>query len=169
MSTMTTHNYPRPTSGDLASATAKIEEVVARNGGVLESYGYGFSCPGKAPDEPINGWQVRLVDTRGMGNHGSFIAVAIREDTYVFQREATLRLLRLWADAAEADGTMSDRGDFATRIVPMLDSELYSTNRGHCIGRDGKWAYFAHSNANFVRIGDGTYRLWVRPVAERVS
>jgi hypothetical protein len=92
MSAFITHDYQ---VSDICRTTEKIKVAVCRNGGVLSSYGFGFSCPGSSPDEPINGWRVSLVDTRGMGNHGSFVAISMRPDTYQYQLAATLRLLRV--------------------------------------------------------------------------
>lgn len=159
MGAYTHHDAPALTADDIAAA-------VAETGGILVSYGYGFSCPGRGHGTVIDGWRVLLVDTRGMGNHGSFVAVAETAETYAVQLTATLRLLRQWADAAQADGTMTDRGDYGCRVVPLLHSTRHP-DRPY-IGSDDVWAYFAHSHLNYLRAGDGRHRLWVRP-ARRVA
>lgn len=151
----------------VSPSVKQIEASVRQNGGVLHSFGYGFSMPGGAPEQ-VGDWAIRLVDRRGMGNHGSFIAVATTPRTLAVQTEVTMRRLREEADAAEAEASESflERGDFACQIVPLLWSPLFEAKR-YFLFADEKWAYFAISHENHIRHGDGRHRLWVRPVRPR--
>ena len=82
----------------------RIENAVHKNGGILYSFGYGYDLHNNSPTKQVGDWLIMLVDTRGMGNHGSFIAVAHSKETAKMQRDATMRILRHKADAAEQQG-----------------------------------------------------------------
>lgn len=145
-----------------------IESVrcaVERNGGVLASYGFGFATP-TAPTEHPDGWNIVLCDRQGMGNHGTYVAVANSWENYDFQESCTLRILRRLADDAEKAGDWREDEslDIGTMLVPILMSNFRPSRPGRrlSIGQDGKWVYYAHSNGNYLRIGDDTDRLWVR-------
>lgn len=141
---------------------AEIDERVAKTGGVLSSYGYGFRCPERGGPARVGGWEIVLCDTRGMGNHGSFIAVAADERTYDLQYTATVRLLRRWVDEAQREGTLGESGDFACAIIPLVRSSLHP-DRGTLLVMDSQWEYHYYPHTNHVRVGDGRVRLWVRP------
>lgn len=181
---------------------AEIEAAVDESGGFLASFGFGFDCP-KSPTIEVPGWKVMLVDKRGMGNHGCYIAVATTPETFERQKAATLRIIRERADEMERLASLADtddlpypeeppppppykasgdyavernavalrarvafreRGDFASMVVPLFFSPLFSFRKRFAFA-DDKWAYFAHENSNFLRVGDDSYRLWCRPAA----
>ena len=189
-----------PVGGCSSPDERQIENSVRENGGILRSFGYGFAIPDSSP-EIVGNWKIMLTDQRGMGNHGSFIAVATTKEAFLIQKQATMRLLREEADAMEARAKLSDdeglpyasaaadedsenyfcrqnclelaarrsfreQGDFACKVVPLLSSPEFK-RKGYFLFADGKWAYFAHSHANYLRVGDGRHRLWVRPVGRR--
>lgn len=140
---------------------ASIEASVAKNGGVLESYGYGFSVPSSKPAR-VGGWEIRLVDRRGMGNHGSYVAVAMEPETFRLQWNATKRFLHGLAESSE----VSAGETFATKLLPVLGSTLYRSKGVYLFTVEG-WAYFAHREENFIRVGWDTYRIWRHPARRK--
>ena len=142
----------------------EIERVVAKNGGIFHSFGSGFSCPGTVDSGANPDWKVLLCDTQGMGNHGSIIAVAMTPAAYRFQLAHTLRILRERVEKSPPD----ERGNFAIAVVPLLASPLAPGNARE-FGRDEKYRYFAYEHANFVRVGNGQHRLWVRPLETSIT
>ena len=147
-----------------------IRSAVECNGGILSSYGFGCAIPtGPDPSDDPEGWKIILCNTQGMGNHGSYVAVADSWENYDFQEACELRILRRLADDAEKIGDWREDGslDIGTMLVPMLMSRFLPDRGGRSIGQDGKWVYYAHANANFVRIGDDRDRIWVRPQIHR--
>lgn len=159
-----------------------IESAIAESGGILGSWGYGFDCPTFPMRDRTEDWKLILVDRRGMGNHGSLIAVAQTQQSYDIQRAATMSLLRCWADEAEAESLdpnpvdcwgepdegkrergeeFKARGDFACVVIPLLWSP-FASQTGHFLFSDEKWSYFYHRHGNYLRVGDDRSRLWVR-------
>ena len=143
---------------------ATIERKVVENGGILSSFGWGWTIPERNFPDIIGEWRIYLTDTRGMGNHGSYVAVAQTPRTFALQKRATIALLRAMADNADPKAIRPDGSlDIATgELLPILGSPLFKGGKNFMF-EDGKWAYFAHSNENFQNVGDGTFRVWVRP------
>lgn len=143
----------------------QLDDLVRDNGGFLGCYGYGFSCPDRGAGYHVGGWRVSLIDTRGMGNHGSFVVIATDEPTWRHQRDATLRMFRDWTHQAEGRHAWRDNGtlDIACALVPWLHSDV-RPRRGALVARDEAWRYYACPHANFVRVGDDRWRVWARPV-----
>lgn len=162
-----------PNYVDVHPSISSIETAVRENGGILRSFGWSLiDLPGHDSPAQVGPWKIMFVDARGMGNHGSFIAVATDRVSFSLQLEATKKLLRQQVDEVETgqhlDGLVSgqsfeERGDFACWVVPLFYSPLFGW-RNNFAFKDEKWAYFAHHHANFMRCGDGRFRLWVKPV-----
>ena len=141
-----------------------IMNAVANKLSVLSSFGYGFAIPERGTVQ-IAGWEVRLVDTRGMGNHGSYVAIATTTANYKFQLAETIRQLRPLADEAALDPA-NWRGwsvDFATMILPIVGSSCHRGSGGTWFAKDDRWNYHHHTCNNFLNVGDNRCRLWVKP------
>lgn len=57
-----------------------------------------------------------------------------------------------------------ERGNIGEFIIPPMG---LGHNHRNFLFADEKWAYFAHSCANFLSVGNGYSRVWVRPSAKR--
>jgi len=128
-------------------------------------FGGSFCCPGNCPPK-VGEWEIRLVDRRGCGNQGLFVAIATTPETYAVQMAATIRMLREMADQEEERKPKfleTNRGDIGCEVIPIRFSQLYESN-GYFLAKDEKWAYFCISHGNYLRVGDDRDRIWVRKV-----
>lgn len=148
---------------DCFPTETEILGAIAKNGGKMMGFGMGGCCPGDCP-ERVGGWRILLVNRQGMGNHGTFIAVADTEETLKIQYEATVRVLRRLADAAEArnDPGFLSRGDVGCEVIPLEWSTLLPRQNGRELCRDEKYIYFTHTCGNYLRPGDDRSRIWVK-------
>lgn len=140
-----------------------IHDAVKNKLSVLSSFGYGFAMPERGTPD-ISGWEIRLVDKRGMGNHGSYVAIATTTANYKFQLAETIRQLRPLADNAALDPA-NWRGwsvDFATILLPVVGSSCHRGN-GTWFAKDDRWNYHHHTCMNYLNVGDNRCRLWVKP------
>lgn len=142
-----------------------IDKAVKFNGGILDSYGYGYNCP-ESPDEglSVGEYEIRLVDRRGMGNHGSFVAIAATKEAYNLQLQATLRGLRKTAEQAGCEVSSWSRPDtleLEPRLLPVALSKCRKEG-SLFLGEDDLFRYFCHPHANHLRIGDARYRIWAK-------
>jgi len=145
---------------------AEILEAVFHNHGVLASFGFGFDCPSSITRK-VGDWEVRLTNTRGMGNAGNYVVVPTTKATYQVALEATIRYLRRLADEAAIDETNWNWSRWTVELggghlIPILMSQF--APKGLRIGQDDRWQYFSHSEENFLNVGKTTRRVWVRPV-----
>ena len=144
---------------------ACIHDAVKNGFSVLSSFGYGFAMPERVVETQVEGWEIRLVDKRGMGNHGSYVAIATTIENYRFQLAETVRQLRPLADNA-ALNPANWRGwsvDFATRLLPVVGSLCHRDSGGTCFAKDDRWNYHRHTCMNYLNVGDNRCRLWVKP------
>jgi hypothetical protein len=141
-----------------------IHNAVENRLSVLSSFGYGFAIPESGtPDIP--GWEIRLVDKRGMGNHGSYVVAATTPANYRFQLAETIRQLRPLADEAALDPA-NWRGwsiNFATMLLPIVGSSCHRDSGGTWFAKDEKWNYHYYTCNNYLNVGDNRCRLWVKP------
>ena len=142
----------------------EVEAAVQRTGGTLDSYGFGFDCPKSPPDGlMIGNWLISLVNKQGMGNHGSYVAIATTPETYKFQMEANLRLLRFTAEQAGCDLKNWSRPNTIECGPVMLEVCLSPLWKGGMyMGEDDLFKYFCYPHENYVRMGDDRYRVWVK-------
>jgi hypothetical protein len=141
-----------------------IMDAVRNNLSVLSSFGYGFAIP-ESETVQIPGWEIRLVDKRGMGNHGSYVAIATTPANYKFQLAETIRQLRPLADNAALDPA-NWRGwsvDFGTMLLPIVGSSCHRNPGGTWFAKDDRWNYHHHTCMNYLNVGDNRCRLWVKP------
>jgi hypothetical protein len=148
------------------TALERVLELVGKNGGILASYGYSFDCPdGQA--EQVEGFRLSLCNTNGMGNYGSYVAVATNARTYQYQLDATIKIFRQLADEASLDAEKWNWSKWTVELggghlIPVKWS-LCSTFRGTKWGEDEKWSYHAYSEGNYLNVGKDTNRVWVKP------
>ncbi|MDD3293000.1 MAG: hypothetical protein PHI45_03120 [Candidatus Pacebacteria bacterium] len=152
---------------DCTPTVQEIEEKVEQNGGSLMGFGGSFCCPGKYTPQ-VGGWEIRLVDKRGCGNEGLFVAIATTPETYAAQMAATKKILRKMADKEEErnpEFLETNRGDIGCEVIPLIFSQLlWKRRKGTFLFSDEKWLYFSHSNGNYLRVGDDRERIWVKKV-----
>ena len=142
-----------------------IMNAVKNNLSVLSSFGYGFAIPESVVTTQVEGWKVWLMDTRGMGNHGSYAVAATTPENYRFQLAETIRQLRPLADEAALDSA-NWKGwsvDFATRLLPVVGSSCHRDSGGTWFAKDDRWNYHHHTCMNYLNVGDNRCRLWVKP------
>ena len=71
-----------------------IEECdqIALDGGRFDSFGYGYECP--VSNEQMNPeYGVRVINTKGMGNHGSFVLFGRTDRAKSLLRQGKVNLL----------------------------------------------------------------------------
>lgn len=167
------------TKHDCTPTVQEIESAVIEDGGLLMGFGGSFCCPGNCPPK-VGDWTVRLVDRRGCGNQGVFVAIADTPETVAFQVDATKKVLRQIADEVESRARNDpegypefvSRGNIDCRVIPIVFSRIFQEGRkGTFLFGDEKWLYFSHSHGNYLRAGDDRERIWVRrasrPVCEK--
>lgn len=151
------------TKHNCSPTVREIEDAIEEDGGCLMGFGGSFCCPGECPPK-VGDWEIRLVDRRGCGNQGLFIAIATTPETYAAQMAATVRVLRRMADETEKKNPeflRANRGDIGRRVLPVRFSALCET-RGYLLTEDEKWKYFVIAHGNYLRVGDDRDRIWVR-------
>lgn len=141
----------------------EIEKAVSYNGGILNTYGFGYTCPERPSNLIIEGYQVQLVNRQGMGNHGSYIAVATTFKTFKSQLKETLKGLRTLAEQTAKDlkaWSNAHTVECGPRLIPITFSPLWKG--GLFIGEDELFRYYCHPHGNFARLGDDRVRIWAK-------
>jgi hypothetical protein len=142
----------------------EVEKAIRFNGGVLASYGFGFTCP-EYPDDglKVGVWSIKLVNRQGMGNHGSYVAIATTPETYKFQMGETLKGLRATAEAVGCDIESWSKKD-TVECGPMMLTVCLSPlwKGGMYMGEDDLFKYYCYPHGNHVRLGDDRYRVWAK-------
>lgn len=84
----------RDVTGVGSSTAEELDRIAVENAGRLTSMGYGFSCP--KPTKQIPGapeWGTRVINTRGMGNHGTIVLVGLTPRTKALLRQGKIKSL----------------------------------------------------------------------------
>lgn len=133
-----------------------IRECVVRNGGIIASFGYGFTLPTEGQVYP--GWEVVSVDCRGMGNHGTMVFRGTTAETRALQNACIVRQL---------EALFSPEQCWKSWIAGENLSEanlLIGLFYGKSLILHGQFRAKWHTNQNYVNVGNDTYRVWVSPV-----
>lgn len=84
----------RDNTGLYISSPEELDRIAVECAGRLSSMGYGFDCPvalKQIPGAPE--WGTRVIDTRGMGNHGTIVLVGLTPRTKALLRQGKIKSL----------------------------------------------------------------------------
>lgn len=138
----------------------EVQKLVEKNGGIYASFGGGFSCPSTGNPSLPEGYEASTIDTRGFGNHGAIVIRATKEEYRLHQIRCIQKILEERFPYEYCLTQYSKRENLSNEcllpalIQPMNEMPVH----------DGRLLLKWYSNANYVRIGWSTYRLWCAPL-----
>lgn len=80
------------TDGGFSDATQEeLDDIALHNGGIMGSTGFGYAKP-KSTTIPNHGYITRVINTQGMGNHGSIVLIGVTPRTRELLRQGEIAL-----------------------------------------------------------------------------
>ncbi len=122
-------------------------EQVALRGGVLASMGYGFDCPRAIDRIPGNPeWGTRIINKKGMGNHGSIVLKGNTPKTRAMIRQGKINTLIARGVCREvANAAVHVSHGMEPGIAELAEKLLETAWRGDYKGSShrefSRWAY----------------------------